>query len=52
MDRVLNTWIRELCRVKKGGDERIDEGIICWFDYVKRMEKDRFAKRVFRRVCF
>ena len=25
MDRVLYTWIRELCRVKKGLDERIDE---------------------------
>ena len=24
MDRVLNTWIRELCRVKKGLDKRID----------------------------
>ena len=28
MDRVPNAWIRELCEVKKGQDERIDEGIL------------------------
>ena len=28
MNRVLNAQIRELCRVKKGLDERIDEGIL------------------------
>ena len=26
MDRALNAWIRELCKVKKGLNERIDEG--------------------------
>ena len=34
MDRVPNAWIRELCRVKKGLDERIDEGVLWWFSYV------------------
>ena len=43
MDRVLNAWIRELYRVKKGLDERSDEGVLQWFDYV---ERDRIAKRV------
>ena len=28
MDRVLNVWIRELFGVKKGLDERIDEGML------------------------
>ena len=28
MDRILNTWIGELCRVKKGLDERVDECIL------------------------
>ena len=28
MDRVLNSWIRELCSVKKGLDERSDEGVL------------------------
>ena len=28
MDNVLNAWIRELCRVLKGIDERIDEGVL------------------------
>ena len=31
MDRVQNTRIRELCRVKKDLDERIDEGVLQWF---------------------
>ena len=28
MDRVSNAQIRELCGVKKGLDERIDEGVL------------------------
>ena len=38
MNRVLNPHIRELCRVKKGLDERINEGLLWWFGHVKRME--------------
>ena len=34
VDRFLNVWIRELCRVKKGVDERIDEGVLWWFSHV------------------
>ena len=45
MDRVLNAWIRELCRVMKEVDERIDEGVLLRFSYVKRME-DRITKKV------
>ena len=46
MDRVPNAQIRELCRVTKGVDKRIDEGslLIC---YVERMENDRILKRVY-----
>ena len=43
MDRVPNARIKELCGVKKGLDERIDEGMLRWFDHV---ERDRIAKRV------
>ena len=46
MDRVPNAWIRELCGVKKGLDERIDGGVIRWFGHVERMESERIAKRV------
>ena len=46
MDRVPNAWIRELCRVKKGLDERIDEGVPLLFSHVERMERDRIPKRV------
>ena len=27
MDKVLNAWIREICRVMKGVDGRVGEGI-------------------------
>ena len=27
-------------------DERIDEGVLRWFDYEERMQKNRIAKRV------
>ena len=46
MDRVLNEQIRELCRVTKGIDERIDEGVLWRYGHEERMEKDRIAKRV------
>ena len=52
MDRVPNAQIRELCIVMKGVYERIDKGFLWCFDYVKRMENDRFAKSVCRRVCW
>ena len=39
MDRVPNARIRELCGVKKSLDERIDEGILRWFGYVERMDR-------------
>ena len=47
MDRVPNAQIRELCRVKKGLDERFDKGMLRWFSHVKRMESDRIPKRVY-----
>ena len=47
MDRVPNAQIRELCGVKKGLDEWIDEGVLQWFSHVERRESDRIAKRVY-----
>ena len=51
MDRVLNAQIRELCGVKKCLDERIDEGMLCWYAHVKSMDRDRIVKRVYVGVC-
>ena len=51
MDRVPNERIRELCGVKKGLDERIDEGVLRWLGHVERMEIDRTAKRVYVGEC-
>ena len=39
MNKVLNAWIRELCGVMKGMDERID-GVFRWLGHVERMEKE------------
>ena len=43
--------IRELCGVRKGLDEKIDEGVLRWFGNVERMEMGRIAKRVYVEEC-
>ena len=45
MDKVPNARIRQLCRVTKGVDEKID-GVLRWFGHVERMENDWIANRV------
>ena len=42
MYRVPNPWIMELCRVKKGLDERIDEGLE---GVLRWREKERSSNR-------
>ena len=49
--RVPNAQIRELCGVKKGLDERIDESMLPRFGHVERLERDRVAKRVYVGEC-
>ena len=51
MDRVMNARITELCRARKGLDERIDEGILRWFRHVEKMNMDRITKRVYVGEC-
>ena len=51
MGSVLNAWIRKFCEIKNCLDERIDEGVLQWYCHEKRMERDRIAKRLCRRVC-
>ena len=46
MDRVLKAWIRELCRVKKGLDKRIDVSVLHFLAHVERI-----AKRVYVGEC-
>ena len=46
IDRVLNARIGELCGVKKGQDERIDEGVVRWFAHQERIERGMIAMRV------
>ena len=37
--------------MKKGLDERIDEGMLWCFGHVERMESDRIAKRIYVGEC-
>ena len=37
--------------MNKGVDERIDEDVLRWFAYVRRMGNNRIAKRVYVREC-
>ena len=37
--------------MKKGLDERIDEGVLRWFGYGERMECDMIAKREYVGEC-
>ena len=46
MDRLPNAQIRELYGVKKGLNERIDEGVLRWLAHVERIESGRIVKRV------
>ena len=48
--RVPNVWIRQLCGVKKGLDERIDEGMLQWFGHVQKIERDRIGIVLFKPV--
>ena len=51
MERISSAQIRELCRVKKGIDERIDGSILRCFDHVEKMEKDKISIRVYVGEC-
>ena len=37
--------------MRKGLDERIDEGVLRWFGHVEGMERDMIAKRVYVGEC-
>ena len=40
-----------LCRVTKGVDKMIEEGVFWWFGHVEKMEKERIAKRFYVGEC-
>ena len=50
VDKVPNARTR-VCGVKKGLDERIDEGVLGCLGHVEGMERDRIAKRVYVGEC-
>ena len=53
MDRFLNAWIRELCRVKKGLNERIDKVYSSCLSIWKGWKMIGLLKKfVYRGVCW
>ena len=52
MDSLSNAQIRELCRVTKGVEKRIDKGILKWLGHVEKMERNMIAKSVYVGVCW
>ena len=51
IDRVPNARTRELCGVRKGLDEMIDEGVIRWFGHVERVKRYMITNRVYLVKC-
>ena len=49
--KAPSAWIRELCGLTKGVDDRIDEGVLWCLGHVERMEKERIAKLVYVGEC-
>src|SRR5678815_5288590 len=45
IDKMRNERIREMCGVKKGVNERINESMLRWFGHVERMNDSRLVKR-------
>ena len=43
----MDARIKELCGVKKGLKERIDEGVLRCYGRVERMESNRITKRLY-----
>src|SRR5678816_1241927 len=47
IDKMRNERIRELCGVKKGVNERINESMLRWFGHVESMNDSRLVKRMY-----
>src|SRR5678815_4580476 len=48
---MRNERIGELCGVKKGVNEKINESTLRWFGHVERMDDSRFIKRMYSGKC-
>src|SRR5678815_4421311 len=51
IDKMRNERIRELCGVKKGVNERINESTFRWFGHVERMDDGRLVKPIYSSQC-
>jgi hypothetical protein len=51
IDKMRNEHIRELCGVKKGVNEKINENILRWFGHMERMNRSWLVKRMYNGEC-
>src|SRR5678816_3380272 len=51
IDEMRNERITELCGVKKGVNERINESMLRWFGHVERVNDSRLVKRMYSGEC-
>ena len=51
IDKVPNAQIRQLYRMTKVVDKKIDENGLRWSDHMEKIENDRIAKRFYVGEC-
>src|SRR5678815_2020700 len=51
IDKMGNELLRELCGMKKGVNERINESTLRWFGDMERMNDSRLVKRMYSGEC-
>ena len=51
INKMRNEGVRELCGVKKGINERINESTLRWFGHVERMDDSLLVKQIYSGEC-
>ena len=51
IDKIRNEFIRTVCGVEKGINERVNESVLRWFGHVERMDDSRMVKRMYKGEC-
>src|SRR5678815_5206999 len=51
IDKMRNECIRELCGVKEGVNEIINESTLKWFSHVKWMDDSQLVRQIYSDEC-